>query len=722
MQLQLDTSKKYGLVLEGGGARGAYQIGAWKALKEAGVEFNAVAGTSVGALNGALISMGDVSLAEKIWHKTTYSTVMDVDDTWMEELFRNDKNVQEVATALWTTITSRGIDISPLRQFIDEILDEDKVRNSDIEFCLITFSLSDFKKLDLSIKEIPEGQLQDYLLASSYLVGFRREKLQGKWFLDGSYVNKLPIDSLLNRGYKDIIEIRLHSLGPTPRYTLPEDGSVYEIESRVSLGNVLDFDPKLIKQNMMIGYFDALRLLYGLEGYIYYLDQTQDEEWYQTRISKLSVTERAEYALALKININSSAKDLYLAMLEGSAKILKIPKYHIYTIEDVRRLVKERYLAMDAEALKANQTANDPRMSRGFASMRSVTNQKSTTIPKFMHAFIEMDKGDEMDLKGRHLLTLKDFTPEEIQYLLDMSVDFKDKKKRGIPVDHYKGKNIALIFEKASTRTRCAFEIACFDLGMGFTYLGPEASQIGSKETIKDTARVLGRLYDGIQYRGHGQEIVEELAEYAGVPVWNGLTNEYHPTQALADLLTIQEHFGHLQGVRLVYLGDVRYNMGNSLMIACSKMGMHFVACSPKSYFPNPELVDLCKTYAAETGATITLTEDIGTATLQADVIYTDVWLSMGEPVEVWEERIRDLTPYKVTSEVMANASKDAIFLHCLPSFHDRKTEIGREMGERFDIEEMEVTDEVFESKQSLVFEQAENRMHTIKAVMVATL
>ena len=697
MQLKFDTTKKYGLVLEGGGARGAYQIGAWKALKEAGVEFSAVAGTSVGALNGGLICMGDVYLAEKIWKETTYSTIMDVDDAWMDELFQNDKNLKEVAGAVWSTITSRGIDITPLRRFIEEILDEDKIRSGDMEFCLITFSLSDFKKLDLSVHDIPVGQLKDYLLASCYLVGFKREKLQGKWFLDGSFVNKLPIDSLLNRGYKDIIEIRLHSLGPTPRYTIPEDGSTHILESRVDLGNVIEFNPKTIRQNMTIGYFDALRMLYGLEGYIYYIDQTYEDEWFDKRLSSLNLAERAEYALTLKIPINCSSKELYLAMLEGSAKYLKIPKYQVYTVDELSRMVRERTLTIPKDSKRS--------------------------VPKFTNVLLDTDKEVEiMDLRGRHLLTLKDFTPDEIQYLLDLSADYKEKKKRGIPVDHHKGKNIALIFEKASTRTRCAFEIACFDLGMGFTYLGPDASQIGAKETIKDTARVLGRLYDGIQYRGHGQEIVEELAEYAGVPVWNGLTNEYHPTQALADLLTIREHFGRLQGVRLVYLGDVRYNMGNSLMIACSKMGMHFVACSPKSYFPNPELVELCKGYASETGATITLTEDIGTATLQADVIYTDVWLSMGEPVEVWAERIQDLTPYKVTKEVMANAAKDAIFLHCLPSFHDRKTEIGKQMGERFNIEEMEVTDEVFESSQSLVFDQAENRMHTIKAVMVATL
>lgn len=327
-----------------------------------------------------------------------------------------------------------------------------------------------------------------------------------------------------------------------------------------------------------------------------------------------------------------------------------------------------------------------------------------------------------MNLKNRNFLTLKDFTPEEIAYLLDLSADLKEKKKQGIPVDRYRGKNVALIFEKTSTRTRCAFETAAHDLGMGTTYLDPSGSQIGKKESIADTARVLGRMYEGIEYRGFGQEIVEELAEHAGVPVWNGLTNEYHPTQMLADLLTIRENFGKLKGIRLVYMGDARYNMGNSLMIACAKMGMHFTACTTRKYFPNAELVELCKGYAEESGASITLTEDVKEGTKDADVIYTDVWVSMGEPDEVWEERIRDLTPYKVTREVMANASEHAIFLHCLPAFHDLKTTIGKEMGERFRLQDMEVTDEVFESAQSKVFDEAENRMHTIKAVMAATL
>ena len=327
-----------------------------------------------------------------------------------------------------------------------------------------------------------------------------------------------------------------------------------------------------------------------------------------------------------------------------------------------------------------------------------------------------------MNLKGRNFLKLMDFEPEEILYMIDLAADLKAKKKQGILHDSLIGKNIALIFEKTSTRTRCSFEVAAHDLGMHVTYLDPSGSQIGKKESIADTARVLGRIYDGIEYRGFGQEIVEELAKYAGVPVWNGLTNEYHPTQMLADMLTVREQLGRLKGVKFVYMGDARYNMGNSLMIVCSKLGLHFVACAPKKYFPNPELVAQCEEYAKASGGTITLTENVEEGTRGADVICTDVWVSMGEPDEVWEERIRDLTPYKVTSAVMKNAGEKAIFLHCLPSFHDLKTKIGAEMGKRFGITDMEVTDEVFESEQSKVFDEAENRMHTIKAVMMATL
>ena len=327
-----------------------------------------------------------------------------------------------------------------------------------------------------------------------------------------------------------------------------------------------------------------------------------------------------------------------------------------------------------------------------------------------------------MNLTGRHFLKLLDFTPEEITYLLDVAADLKDKKKKGVLADIYRGKNVALIFEKTSTRTRCSFEVAAHDLGMGTTYLDPSSSQIGKKESIADTARVLGRMYEGIEYRGFGQDIVEELAKHAGVPVWNGLTNEFHPTQMLADLLTIREHFGYLKGIKLTYMGDARYNMGNSLMVACAKMGMHFTACTTKKYFPEETLVHTCEEIAALTGGSITLTEDVAAGAGGADVIYTDVWVSMGEPEEVWTDRLRDLMPYQVNRKVMEYAGDRAVFMHCLPAFHDLKTGIGREISKKYGIDEMEVTDEVFESPQSIVFDEAENRMHTIKAVMAVTL
>ena len=327
-----------------------------------------------------------------------------------------------------------------------------------------------------------------------------------------------------------------------------------------------------------------------------------------------------------------------------------------------------------------------------------------------------------ISLYNQHFLKLLDLTPAQISGLLNLAADLKAKKKAGIPHRMCDGKSIALIFEKTSTRTRCAFEVAAADLGMHPTYLDPTGSQIGKKESIADTARVLGRMYDGIEYRGYGQEIVEELAKYAGVPVWNGLTNEFHPTQILADFLTVKEHFGSLSGIKLVYMGDARYNMGNSLMVGCAKMGMHFVACAPAKYFPAPELIETCQKIAAETGAVLEFIEDPVAATKGAHVIYTDVWVSMGEPDSVWEERIADLTPYRVTGELMQNAGEQCVFMHCLPAFHDLNTTIGKQIHDKFGIDCMEVTDEVFESPASIVFDEAENRMHTIKAVMAATL
>ena len=327
-----------------------------------------------------------------------------------------------------------------------------------------------------------------------------------------------------------------------------------------------------------------------------------------------------------------------------------------------------------------------------------------------------------MDFKNRHFLKLLDFTPEEIGALLSLSAELKAKKKAGIPHRLCEGKSIALIFEKTSTRTRCAFEVAAADLGMHPVYLDPSGSQIGKKESIADTARVLGRMFDGIEYRGFGQELVEELAKHAGVPVWNGLTNEFHPTQILADFLTIQEYFGDLKGKKLVYMGDARYNMDNSLMVGCAKMGMHFVACAPEKYFPDKALIESCQAIAAETGAVLEFITDPMTAVQDAHVIYTDVWVSMGEPDSVWQERIAELSPYRVTMQLMEAAGSQCRFMHCLPAFHDLNTTIGKQIYEKFGIDCMEVTDEVFESDRSIVFDEAENRMHTIKAVMAATL
>ena len=327
-----------------------------------------------------------------------------------------------------------------------------------------------------------------------------------------------------------------------------------------------------------------------------------------------------------------------------------------------------------------------------------------------------------MNLKGRDFLKLLDYSAEEMTYLIDLAAELKAKKKAGIPHKLHDGKNVVLLFEKDSTRTRCAFEVAAADLGMSATYLGPVGSQMGKKESIADTARVLSGMYDGIEYRGYGQSIVEELAKYSSVPVWNGLTNEFHPTQILADFLTIREKFGRLRGINFVYMGDARYNMGNSLMVGCAKMGMNFTACAPEKYFPDKALIAECEALAKESGAVLKFDSDPVSATKGADVIYTDVWVSMGEPEEVWAERIKELSPYAVTKKIMENAAKTCVFMHCLPAFHDLNTTIGKEIGQRFGIDSMEVTDEVFESAQSIVFEEAENRMHTIKAVMAATL
>ena len=695
MKPLIDLTKEYGLVLDGGGARGAYQIGAWKALKEAGVKISAVAGTSVGALNGALICMDDIEKAEKIWREMSFSRVMTVDDEWMGQLFQGKHRFGDILSGARRLLGEGGVDISPLRELIHEAVDEKQIRASGKEFCITTFSLTDFKQLDLSISDIPEGHLEDFLLASAYLLGFKNEPMKdGKRYIDGGVVNNVPVGALVERGYRDIIEIRIYGPGREPRVRLPEDGECYLIGPRVKLGSIIEFDGERSRQNMKIGYYDAKRMLYGLEGIIYYIEQEHPDAWYERRMRNLTELEKRTLAIVLRLPVSVTDKELYMGMLEAGAKLMRVPKYRVYTVDELRKDVQERYEHL----------------------------AHTYDLPGFMETLIKIERGSTVNLKGRNFLTLKDFTPEEITYLIDLAADVKEKKKQGISVDNWRGKNVALIFEKDSTRTRCAFEVAAHDMGMGTTYLGPTGSQMGKKESIEDTARVLGRMYDGIEYRGFGQEIVEELAKYAKVPVWNGLTNEYHPTQMLADMLTIRENFGKLKGLKLVYMGDARYNMGNSLMIVCSKLGLHFVACTTEEYFPNEELVAQCRKYAEDSGATITLTSDVKEGTKNADIIYTNVWVSMGEPDEVWEKRIKELSPYKVTKAVMENAGENAIFLHCLPAFHDLKTKIGKEMGERFGIEDMEVTDEVFESEQSKVFDEAENRMHTIKAVMMATL
>lgn len=676
MKPVIDLTKEYGLVLDGGGARGAYQIGAWKALKEAGVKINAVAGTSVGALNGALVCMGDLKQAEHIWSEMTFSRVMDVDDEWMERLFRKENTLGEILTEMKKYLADGGVDVTPLRDLIHEVIDEEKIRKSGLEFCVLTFSVSDMKELDLSIHDIPEGMLEDFLLASAYLVGFKNEKIHGKKYIDGGVINNVPLNSLVNRGYKNIIEVRIYGPGREPKVKMPEDSLNYEIGPRVKLGSIIEFEGRRSRQNLKIGYYDAKRLIYGLCGHIYYIEQTHEEWYYVEKLKFLRDIERAEIVFALKLPLGVSDSELYLGMLEAAAKLLRIPKYQIYTVDELAAEVDRRY------------------------RMR----EDQMNFPRFVHQLMEIRKEDTMNLKGRSFLTLKDYSAEEITYLLDLSADLKEKKKQGITGDSLKGKNIALIFEKPSTRTRCAFTVGAADEGGNPTYLSGNEIQLGYKESIEDTARVLGRMFDGIEFRGFKQEHVEALAKYSGVPVWNGLTDEYHPTQILADLLTMKEQFGYLKGLKFVYLGDGRNNMANSLMIGCAKMGIHFAIVAPKSLWPEEELIHLCEGYAEESEATVTVTDDLD-GVKDADVLYTDVWCSMGEEDKA-AERVALLRPYQINKELMERTGKkEAIFMHCLPA-----------------VKGNEVTEEVFESSSSVVFDEAENRLHTIKAVMVATL
>lgn len=676
MKPVIDLTKEYGLVLEGGGARGAYQIGAWEALAAAGVKINAIAGTSVGALNGALICMNDLARAKGIWQQITFSKVMQVDDEWMEQFMDNKLPPGEVFARVWKEMAAGGVDVTPLRRLIRTTVDEDQVRKSPIDFYLLTFSVSDLKELDLNISDIPAGRLEDFLLASAYLLGFKREKLHGKVYMDGGVFNNVPVNSLVNRGYKDLIEIRIYGPGREPKVKLPPDGVRHVIAPNVRLGSILEFSAKRSRQNLTIGYYDAQRMLYGLAGSIYYIDQDEDEAYFTKMLADLSFRRKRELAFALRLPLGADDREIFLALLEASAKQLRIKKYRIYTTGELLQSVRRRYEKY----------------------------QHKEELPEFVELLAELGKDKNMNLKGRNFLTLKDYTPEEILYLLDLARELKDKKKEGLPGASLLGKNIALIFEKPSTRTRCAFTVAAADEGGMPVYLAGSEIQLGHKESIEDTARVLGRMFDGIEFRGFRQSDVEALAKYSGVPVWNGLTDEYHPTQILADLLTMQEHFGRLAGLNFVYLGDGRNNMANSLMIGCAKVGVNFTIIAPAVLWPSAALVDQCQEYAKASGALITISDQTGDVA-GADVLYTDVWASMGEEDQA-RERITMLEPYQINRELMAATGKaETIFMHCLPA-----------------VKGHEVTAEVFDSPASVVFDEAENRLHTIKAVMVATL
>ena len=676
MRPVIDLSKEYGLVLDGGGARGAYQIGAWKALHEAGVQIRGIAGTSVGALNGALICMGDVDEAEHIWKEMTFSKVMDVDDDWMERLFQKEVPMRELLKELMLRLRDGGIDVTPLKDLIHNVLDEDRIRSAGIDFSLLTFSLSDMKELDLTLDEIPEGLLADFLLASACLLGFKNEPLHGKTYLDGGVINNVPLNSLVKRGYRDIITVRIYGPGREPRVRLDEGTQVYEIAPRVHLGSIIEFQGKRSRQNLKIGYYDAKRMVYGLKGLIYYIDSDRDEEEYTTMLSNISEKTRKEIRAKLRLPHTATNETLYLAMLEASAKYFRIPKYQVYTENGLSELVHIQYAKRKEEP----------------------------GLPGFIHILAGIREEKKMNLKGRSFLTLKDFTPDEIRYLVNLAAELKAKKKNGIKGHTLDGKNIALIFEKPSTRTRCAFTVAANDEGGLPTYLSGNEIQLGHKESVEDTARVLGRMFDGIEFRGFRHSHVELLAKYSGVPVWNGLTDDYHPTQVLADLLTIQEHFEYFEGLKFVYIGDGRNNMANSLMIGCAKVGIDFVLIAPSELWPMRSLVRTCQEYAEASGATITISDDTN-AVEGADVIYTDVWISMGEE-EKTDERKALLHKYQVNRKLMQKTKKDTtIFMHCLPA-----------------VKGYEVTEDVVESPASVVFDEAENRLHTIKAVMVATL
>ena len=486
----------------------------------------------------------------------------------------------------------------------------------------------------------------------------------------------MPLNSLVKRGYRDIITVRIYGPGREPRVRLDQGTQVYEIAPRVHLGSIIEFQGKRSRQNLKIGYYDAKRMVYGLKGLIYYIDSDRDEEEYTTMLSNISEKTRKEIRAKLRLPHTATNETLYLAMLEASAKYFRIPKYQVYTENGLSELVHIQYAKRKEEP----------------------------GLPGFIHILAGIREEKKMNLKGRSFLTLKDFTPDEIRYLVNLAAELKAKKKNGIKGHTLDGKNIALIFEKPSTRTRCAFTVAANDEGGLPTYLSGNEIQLGHKESVEDTARVLGRMFDGIEFRGFRHSHVELLAKYSGVPVWNGLTDDYHPTQVLADLLTIQEHFEYFEGLKFVYIGDGRNNMANSLMIGCAKVGIDFVLIAPSELWPMRSLVRTCQEYAEASGATITISDDTN-AVEGADVIYTDVWISMGEE-EKTDERKALLHKYQVNRKLMQKTKKDTtIFMHCLPA-----------------VKGYEVTEDVFESPASVVFDEAENRLHTIKAVMVATL
>ena len=676
MKPVLDISKEYGLVFDGGGARGAYQIGAWKALSEAGVKFNAVAGTSVGALNGALVCMGDLEGAEKIWSEMTFSTVLNVEDELMERYFKKELSLAEVLGELWKILKDGGVDITPLKELIHECIDEKAVRSSNILFCLLTFSVSDFKELDLSIEDMPEGLLEDYLLASAYLLGFKNEQLHGKKYIDGGVINNVPLRSLIDRGIQNVIEVRIHGPGRNPKVKLPEGTMKYEISPRVKLGSIIEFHNRRSSQNLKIGYYDAKRMLYNLQGFIYYIEEIHEECYYVEKLKKLKEKEKFEIAFLLKVKPNFTAKELYYAMLEASAKLLRVQKYQIYTVDELLDEVTIRYKAL----------------------------KQTEALPEFVKVLMRIGKEEKMNLKGKSFLKLRDYTAEEILYLVDLAEELKEKRKKGIKGNSLQGKNIALIFEKPSTRTRCAFTIAAQDEGGVATYLAGSELQLGEKESIEDTARVLGRMFDGIEFRGFEHEFVESLAEFSGLPVWNGLTDEWHPTQCLAMLLTLKENFGYLKGLKVVYLGDGRNNVANSLIMGCTKVGINVAVSAPKRLWPRAELIEECKEYAKAAGSTLEVTDSLEVVE-GADMLYTDVWFSMGEEKKE-QERTKLALPYQVNAELMKKTGKEkTLFSHCLPANKGK-----------------EVTEDVFESDASVVFDEAENRLHTIKAIMVATL